>query len=227
MKKGRLLITSALLILVLASILVYSIYPKVKFNDSTKNKDTLKHIIGRTVLDSLQTIVKEKNVEFEVKLYERELNDMLYWQMEKMNSKESKLTGLHCEVEKGKLIFYIDSSFIGVPTQYILTAGISMNGDKITLKLYEVKMGSLKIPNDWVLNYIEKHFKNLKVDKKAMNVEASAALPKQLIISNLEIKETVKFKLIVSIKYKRDLINLAEYLYPKGYKEIIKDFIME
>jgi uncharacterized protein YpmS len=228
LKKGLLLfITTVLLILGLISIFAYSISPKVKFAENTKDKETLNYIVGKKVLSSLGAIITEKKVEFDFEFSERELNDILYWQKEKINSKKEKLKGLHCKVEKGSFTFYVDTKLLAMPAQFIIKTKPVLSEDKISFALEEIYMGRLKLPKGWVLSYIEKNFRNLKVDKENETITASTELPKQLIISDFAVEDEVQFKLTVSVKSKLDFIGLAAYLYPKDYKEIIKDIIFD
>ncbi|WP_163194926.1 hypothetical protein [Clostridium thermarum] len=226
-KRLLLLITTVLIISGFIFIFAYSIFPKVKFTEDDNNRETFNYIIGKEVLGSLGKIISEKKMEFDFNFTERELNDILYWQVEKLNSSNNKIKGLHCKIDNGNIIFYVDTDILSMPTQFVIKSKVDINEHKLSIKLDDMNMGSLKLPKGWALSFIEKNFKNIKVDKKKGIIEISLKLPKQLIISDFNVGDEVRFKLLVSVNSKWDFISIATYLYPKDYKDIIKDFIFD
>lgn len=238
MKKRRyILLTIVCILLVLLIGAIYLTRPVKVFHKETNETDitqkvSLTDMLGEKLMDSAMDMLSNGTRKIHFEFTEDEVNRIILGMMEQNKSKEvrddtskddgisdrimNNVDGIHCEIKNGALIFYLDTKlFSSIPIQVIMNTNMTISDQEFVIYVDNIHLGRLPINKKLFINTMQKKMKSGKVDAGKSTISIPIPLPNHITIEELEVQESIKFHLNVSIKSISDVMDLFEFFRKK------------
>lgn len=211
-------IVSIVLILFIVVIgIIYLIRPVEKFNDIDSDKVSLKEILSEKLLDSITGMIFDTKENFQFDFTEQDINNIIAENTDKLKSK--KISGLHCIIHNSETDFYFDTSVISfLPTQLILKTNIDVVDNEIKINVKRASIGRIPVSKEFVLKLLQNRMEDLEIDSTSSSITIPTSLPGPVSINDFEVSDSIKFKISISIKSAKDMVELIEYFGNKVMK---------